>query len=62
MTGPPRQSIVQFWKPRSQPGGESFAALARRLRDVTRETMHTDSALLIRADRDHRGSDGDGVA
>jgi plasmid stability protein len=45
-----------------RPSGESFAARARRLQDETRGTLHTDSASLIRADRDHRGSDGHGVA
>lgn len=35
-----------------RPGGESFAARARRLADETRGRQSTDSADLIRADRD----------
>jgi hypothetical protein len=36
------------------PGGESFAAKCRRLRDETRGRIHGDSTLVIRADRDRR--------
>jgi antitoxin FitA len=45
-----------------RPGGENFAVRARRLQDETRGNVHTDSALLIRSDRDRRGADGDGLA
>jgi antitoxin FitA len=43
-----------------RPRGESFAARARRLREETRDRPHTDSALLIRAERDRRRSKGAG--
>ncbi len=36
-----------------RPGGENFAARARRLADATRGRQSIDSADLIRADRDH---------
>jgi antitoxin FitA len=45
-----------------RPSGESFAVRARRLQDETRGSIHTDSASLIRADRDHRRSGGDDAA
>jgi plasmid stability protein len=46
-----------------RPGGESFAERARRLQDETRGTVHSDSAIQIRADRDRRAhADGDGPA
>lgn len=36
-----------------RPGGESFAARVRRLRNATRGRTHGDSTAVIRADRDH---------
>jgi antitoxin FitA len=37
-----------------RPGGEGFAARARRLQEATRGRVHGDSTLVIRADRDRR--------
>jgi antitoxin FitA len=40
-----------------RPGGEGFAARARRLQEATRGRVHGDSTLIIRADRDRRDGD-----
>jgi antitoxin FitA len=45
-----------------RPGGESFATRARRLQDETRGSIHTDSASVIRADRDRSRFGDDGAA
>jgi antitoxin FitA len=37
-----------------RPGGEAFAARARRLQEATRGRLHGDSTAVIRADRDRR--------
>jgi plasmid stability protein len=41
-----------------RPGGESFAVRARRMREETREQVHSDSTLAIRAERDRRWGGG----
>jgi antitoxin FitA len=41
-----------------RPGGETFAMRARRLREETQGRPHTDSTLLIRAERDRRWGSG----
>ena len=41
-----------------RPEGESFAVRARRLREETQDRPHTDSTLVIRAERDRRWGGG----